>query len=301
MDVRLVEQFVTIAAELNVTRAAERLMVSQSTVSAGLRRFERELGVTLFVRTTRSMTLTPAGERLLPAAEALLASAAHLHDLASESTGRLRGRVRLGTFAALDLLDLPGVVASFRGRHPQVDLALTASPRGSTGLEEDLRRGRVDLAFLALPDQPSDLTVEPLLSSPFVALVPGDHRLAGRSRVGLDELADESWVDTAAGFGNRVLLDRHLAGRGLTRRLVVETGDLPSVTGFVAAGVGVAVVPAVALLPAGSDGCVVVPLADGPPDWRIGLGRRRGVVLSRAARALVADLQAAAAASAAAC
>ncbi len=297
METRLVEQFVVVAAELNVTRAAHRLQTAQSTVSAGLRRLEHELGVALFVRTTRSMTLTPAGERLLPTAEALLATAGRLHDLAAESAGELRGRVRLGTFAALDLLDLPGVVASFRERHPLVDLALAASPRGSTGLEDDLRRGRVDLAFLSLPDPPPDLVVEPLLSSPFVALLPPGHRLAHRLSLRLEDLADDSWVDTAAGFGNRVLLDRHLAGRGLERRLVVETGDLPSVPGFVAAGVGVAVVPSVSVLrlPAGGRGCVVVALDDGPPDWRLGLGRRRDAVLGRAARALVSDLRSAAA------
>lgn len=294
MDLRAVEQFVAVAEELSVTRAAERLYAAQSTVSAGLRTLERTLGAPLFVRTTRSMRLTPAGERALPEARALLAAAGRLHDAVAEDARELHGRVRLGTFAALDIMSLPRVVAEFRTTHPNVDLVLLGSPTGSTGLLDDLRRGRIDVAFsgLALADD-ADLQAVPLLSFPFVALVPPDHRLAAREQVRLAELADDSWVDTLEGYGNRVLLDRTFRQRSLRRRLVVELGDLPSVPAFVASGAGVAVVPDA--VP--TDGCVRLALADPPPDWEVSLHTRRQRPLSAAAQALVDTLVAAAARS----
>ncbi|WP_193614377.1 LysR family transcriptional regulator [Nocardioides lijunqiniae] len=284
MELRTLEQFVAVAEELSVTRAALRLYAAQSTVSAGLRSLERELGTTLFVRTTRSMRLTPAGERALPEARATLAAAARLRDATSEDGEELRGRVRLGSFAALDVIDLPRLVADFRGEHPLVDLALVASATGSSGLLDDLRHGRIDLAFSGLADEDDpELASVPLLSFPFVALVAPTHRLARRRRVRLADLADEPWVDTLDGYGNRVLLDRTLRERSLRRRLVVQLGDLPSVPGFVAAGVGVAVVPDA--VPTGE--CVRIAVADGPAPWQVSLHWRRDQPLGAAARTLV--------------
>ncbi|WP_137292939.1 LysR family transcriptional regulator [Nocardioides dongxiaopingii] len=287
MDQRAVEQFVAVAEELSVTRAARRLYAAQSTVSAGVRSLEHELGTRLFERTTRSMRLTEAGERVLPEARALLAAATRMHDVAADDDAQLRGRVRLGSFAGLDVVDLPHVVATFRAEHPLVDLVLSASPHGSTGLVDDLRRGRLDVAFSSLPDRSDpDLVSVPLVALPFVVLVPPGHRLARRRRVRLAELADEGWVDTLAGYGNRVLLDRTLGERGVRRRLVVEVAELPSVPRYVAAGVGVAVVPDVVEAP----GCVRVDLVDGPAPWSVAVCTRRHDGPGAAARALVAAL-----------
>jgi DNA-binding transcriptional LysR family regulator len=292
MDIRAVEQFVVVADELNVTRAAERLFAAQSTVSAGLRSLERELGTTLLERTTRRVWLTEAGERVLPEARALLAAYGRMRDGAADDTAGLRGRVRMGTFAALDVLGLPHLIREFREQHPLVDLALVVSRTGSSGFADDLRRGRLDLAFSALPVDPgADIATEQLAQFPYVALLPPGHRLAERSRVRLDELEADPWIDTAAGYGNRVMLDAELTRRGLRRRLVVELGDLPSVPTFVAAGVGVAVVPDA--IP--TKGCVRVEIADPPAPWVLSLCWRREPGPGAAARELRALLRAVAA------
>ena len=283
MDIRTVEQFVTVADELNVTRAAERLFAAQSTVSAGLRSLERELGATLFDRTTRRMALTEAGERVLPHARALLEAVERMRDEAGDDDLGLRGRVRMGTFAALDGLGLPDVVHRFREQHPRVDLSLVVSSTGSTGIADDLRHGRLDLAFSGLPGPVgTDIASEPLAEFPFVALLPRGHRFAGRSEIELADLADDPWVDTAPGYGNRVLLDAELVRRGIRRRLVVELGDLPSVPAFVATGVGVAVVPDAIPTP----DCVRMAIADPPPAWVLSLCWRRDANLGAAAQEL---------------
>lgn len=291
MDLRALEHFVAVAEELNVTRAAVRVHAAQSTVSAALRSLERELGAVLFERTTRSVRLTAAGERVLPAAQAALSAADQMRDLARDRSEGLRGRVRLGTFSGLDPLHLPSVLAAFRARHPGVDVTLGVSPLGSTGLHEDLLRGRLDLAFATLPSGP-DVVAHPLVRRPFRAFLHPHHPLARRRRIRLGELAAEDWVDTPPGFGNRTMLDEALARAGVARHLVVEVGDLPSALAFVAAGVGVAVLPDAV---PGHE-CVAVTLADGPPDWQLSLAARRSPPPSAAAQALMDALRTRAAA-----
>ncbi|WP_066038867.1 LysR family transcriptional regulator [Herbiconiux solani] len=300
METRLLEYFVTVADELNVTRASERLFVAQSTVSAGLRSLERELGVALFERTTKTVRLLPPGEALLPVARGLLDDLEGLRQVATESGAGLRGRVRIGTFASLQVFDLPAALGAFRRRHPLVDLQLQASPSGSTGLAEELSHGRLDLAFSALPTLPG-LQSWPLASREFVALLPAEHPLAGRARAGgrvaLAELAGDDWVDVLPGFGNRVQLDRALTERGIVRHISAEVAELPSVAQCVAAGLGVAVVPD--LRPLGDDrggvtGCVTVGLSDPLPPWVVSLAARPGAVNRPQIMALVEELRAAA-------
>ncbi|MFC0627931.1 LysR substrate-binding domain-containing protein [Kribbella deserti] len=163
---------------------------------------------------------------------------------------------------------------------------LTASPEGSTGLAEDLRRSRLDLAFIGLPDSELvGLEVDPILAMPFVALVPARHGLASQAEIALAELADESFVDTLRGFGNRLMVDRAYEAIGRPRRVTVEGPDLPSVPAYVAAGLGVAVVPRVEIEP--GTNVVSVPLAGEPLTWSLYAATARGRRRSRPVEALL--------------
>lgn len=291
VDLRLLEYFVTVADESNLTRAASRLFVAQSTVSAGLQSLERELGVTLIDRSTKAVSVSAAGEVLLPVARDVLDGVETLRSLASESVGGLRGRVRVGTFAAMQVLDLPGVLGRFTLEHSAVDVRLVTSATGSTGLLDDVVAGRLDLAFVALP-VPTGVVARPVLRRRFVALLPLDHRLAGRSSVTLRDLADDPFIDVLPGFGNRVQLDTRLGELGIARRLTAEVADLPSIAPFVAAGIGVAVIPDVVA----TDGCRVVAVDDDLPDWVVSLVVRRGGERNRAVAALADAIRRSAAA-----
>ncbi|PZF62316.1 LysR family transcriptional regulator [Curtobacterium sp. MCBD17_034] len=282
METRLLEQFVAVADEGNVTRAAARLFAAQSTVSAGLQSLERELGGALFDRVGRRLTLSPLGEALLPDARAALGAVERLRDGAVTADAQLRGRVRVGIFANMDIVDLPRIITTFHARHPLVDVHLSASAAGTTGLAEDLRAGRLDLAFTALPQDPPGIAVTPLRALPFRVYVAPRHRLADHAVVSLAELADEPFVDTARGFGNRIILDAALRDRGIRRRIVAEMNDLPSVVRFAATGLGVAVVPD----PGTAGDAVVLELADPVEPLRVGLATAAGAALNRATRAL---------------
>jgi DNA-binding transcriptional LysR family regulator len=129
----------------------------------------------------------------------------------------------------------------------------------------------LDAAFVAVPPPPEFDAVE-LLTAGYVALLPPGHRLADRPSVSLVELAAEPWVDVPAGYGNRIQLDAALAHAGLTRQIAAEVPGLPAVAGYVAGGLGVAVIPQVV----DATGCLVRPVTDELPTWRLLIATRRG-------------------------
>ena len=259
MDTRHLEYFIAVAEEGSFTRAAHRLQTVQSAVSAGVRTLEREVRATLFVRSTRRVELSDAGRALLPEARAAVESLDRVYDVVAAAESGLRGRLRLGVFANSDMLDIPALAGRFHQLYPGVALSVVASPTGSTGLVDDIRAGRLDVAITGLPAEDlAGLRSHELQADEFVAVVPETHELAGRAVLSLEELVGEPFVDGPPGFGNRVIIERELATRGLRRAVVVESPDMSLVAAFVAAGLGVAAIPRMVLRPA--PGAVVLPL-----------------------------------------
>jgi len=152
VELRQLATFVAVAEEGSFTRAADRLHVVQSAVSAGVRNLEKELGVMLFDRSTHSVKLTDAGGALLPEARATLAAAQAAKDAVDEARGGLRGTVVLGTMQAQGMraVDLAGILAAFRAEHPAVEVEIR-HVGGSSEMADEVRGGRLDLAFVALP------------------------------------------------------------------------------------------------------------------------------------------------------
>ncbi len=249
METRQLECFVAVAEELSFTRAARRLFAVQSTVSATIQALEGELGVKLFDRSTRRVELSPAGKVFLPEAKAALEAVDRAREVVADASAGLRGSLRIGTLTSVGGLDLPDLLGAFHRRYPLVDLHVTVSITGSTGLAEDLRQGRLDVALLGLPESDlAGLRTKPLGSAPFVVVLPDGHRLGDRRSLTLTDLTGESFVDNPRGFGNRVALDRAFEAIGAPRRVIVEVADLRLVPAYVAAGLGIAVVPDLQLL-----------------------------------------------------
>lgn len=279
----MLEYFVTVAAEQGVTRAADELMTSQSTVSSGLRSLERELGTPLFARVGRTVRLTEAGEDLLPVARRILAGVDTLRTFGGEDSG-IRGRVRVGVFPGMEALTgLPRILAQYEHAHPRVDIGTFAPTRGSSGAIDDVERGRLDLAFCALPANCPEVTSIPLASYPWAAYLPPGHARAADDVVDLTALAGERWVAVLPGYGNRTQLDAFLQGLGIQRRVTTEVATLPSVPQYVEAGLGVAVIPRV--VP--DSGCAVRPLAQQLPSWHMQLIVTAGGMERPAVRGLV--------------
>jgi len=284
MEVRQLEIFAAVADEASFTRAARRLFAAQSTVSSAVRALETELGTSLFERSTRSVALTPVGEAVLAEAREVLEAADRMHAAASPDPAELRGRVRVGLFNNLDMLDLPAIFGRFHRDYPRVNLQLAVSPSGSAGLLDDVRRGRLDVAFIGLSARELEgLHAIDLGETEFQVLLPADHRLARRADVALEELADEPFVDAPLGFGNRIVLDRAYATTGRTRNIVAIVPDLTAIPPYVAAGLGVAILPDITEFP---DGIAVRPLRPRLP-WSLSAVSLPAAVRSPAVVALL--------------
>lgn len=259
VDLRLLRAFVAVADELHFGRAAARLRVAQPALSQQVRRLERELGVELLTRTSRSVALTPAGSVLRSRATALLDQVARdLEETVRVGRGE-QGRLDVGFVSSALPLGPLQHTQSFRERYPGVQVELT---EGYTShLLDLLARGALDIAVVRDPDPRPDVVHAPFHVEPFVGVVPSGHRLAGRATIRAAELADDPFVFFPADAG-ALATSRNLAP-------VVEDGRIPDIVQIgsswatllhlVRAGVGVTVAPESALLVA-PDGVVALPL-----------------------------------------
>ncbi|MBQ1093953.1 LysR substrate-binding domain-containing protein [Streptomyces sp. B93] len=243
MELRHLQHFVAVAEDQHFTRAAERLMVSQSGLSASIRALERELQTPLFVRTTRRVTLTEAGRALLAEAERVLAQVRAAHEAVAAVQGVLRGTLALGTEQCIAGVDTARLLAGFRRRHPDVEIRLRQA--GSGALAEEVAAGRLDLAFaVRSPGDAEQLTAVPLTAEPMVLLCHPGHRLAvAGAAVTPENLGEEVFVDFHPDWGPRRITDAAFAAAGVRRTVALEVNDVHSLLDLVEQNLGVAVVP----------------------------------------------------------
>lgn len=243
MELRQLEYFVAVAEEQNFTRAAERVHISQSGVSAQIRRLEEELGAELFDRSARTATLTVAGKAALEHARTALAATGALAQAVGEVTGLIRGRLTVGMVVGCTLTPLFDALASFHRAHPGVELALLED--NSDRLVQAVRAGSVDLALVGTAaTTPDGLEALTLVSERLVVAVPAGHPLAVADRVTLRDLGGYPVICMPPGTGLRTVLDRACAGQGLRPAIALEAGAADAVADLAARGLGVAVLSA---------------------------------------------------------
>jgi DNA-binding transcriptional LysR family regulator len=241
MELRQLEYLIAVADEANFTRAAERVHVSQSGVSAQIRQLERDLGATLIDRSSRTARLTDAGAAALPHARSALAAVAALRQAVDDLDTLVRGKLAVGMVTACTVTGLFEALAEFHRAHPAI--AVTVTEDNSSCLTERVRSGTADLALIgASGSLPSDLDTLTIASERLTAAVaPGHPLLAGRPRVNLADLAEYPIVCLPAGTGIRTVLDQACAARGLKLDIAVEASAPGAVADLAARGLGVAV------------------------------------------------------------
>lgn len=291
VEIRQLRVFLAVAEEGSFTRAADRLHVVQSAVSAGIRSLERELGTRLFNRSTRQVQLNDAGRALLPEARQVLAAVALAADAVAQVGHGLSGSVTLGTMQAQGMraLSVARLLATFRADHPAVAVSVRHAG-GSLQMAREVRSGRLDLAFVSLLDRrPSGLTLTPLASESMMLACGLGHRLAGRHGVQLAELADEAFVELPAGWGTRMASDRAFAAAGIGRTVSYEVNDTASLVEFVHAGLAVTLLPP--SLAAQGPRLSFVPIRRDPPSFDTYLAEPRERRPTAAAAALAGTIR----------
>ena len=243
MELRHLQHFVAVAEERHFTRAAQRLNIAQSALSSSIRTLEDDLQSRLFVRSTRSVALTAAGAAFLDRAQEALKVIEAGRQLVREIEGLKCGSIAIGTAHSLPtFIALPDLIARFHAAYPGIEVRLR---QGETAdLIDRLVHGGLDLAFVPLPEPAeAGIATRFVACEDLVAVMPRNHRLAGRSTVTLTELAGLPFVDFSAGWGTRPLVDQAFASAGAERRTVSEVTDLETLVSLVASGLGVALLP----------------------------------------------------------
>ena len=253
---------VAIAEEQSFTRAAERCFVVQSALSRQIKSLESELGMTLFARTSRKVEVTPAGEAFVKQARLCLQAAERAKVAAAAAHGDIRGSLTIGVIPTVTAVDVAAVLGAFRRSYPEVSVHVRTG--GSDDFLRRIAAGTLDVGFLGLAEAvtPQGVQTRELSREHLVAVLPVDHRLAGRHRLRLEDLADEPFVDFPEGSSGREQSDLAFDGAGLRREVSFEVNTAELLTGLVRQGLGAALVaPSVAReVP----GCACIPVSDGP-------------------------------------
>ena len=244
MNLHRLRYFVAVAEELHFSRAAERLHMSQPPLSQQIRLLERELDTALFDRSTRRVTLTDAGAFLYPEAVRLLSAADGVDRLMDQHRHGRAGTLRVGFVdsAAYDVM--PRVLSEYRRRWPRVGYELHTM--SSDEQVQALRAGRIDLGIGRAAADSRNVEATLVMHEPLLVAVGSSHRLAGAPQTSLRNLAGESII----GFDRRVSPSLHavlagmLGAEGVTYDPIIEATEYATILGFVAAGEGIAIVPA---------------------------------------------------------
>jgi DNA-binding transcriptional LysR family regulator len=246
MELRQLSYFVAVAEEGQFTRAAARVSVAQPAVSAQIRRLERELGEPLFLRDQRAVSLTGAGESLLPHARAALAAAQRGRDTIASLRGLLHGRLCVGVSRPVDRR-LAETLGDFHRAHPAIEIAVTEDH--NEPLLEALARGDLDAALVGFRGQPlpPQVRARVIAAEPLVLGVRRDHPLGRRRSVTLARLRREPMITLTHGSGLRTVLEDACRDAGFAPAIVAETSELGSLVELAAEGLGVAVLPRSAL------------------------------------------------------
>jgi DNA-binding transcriptional LysR family regulator len=244
MELRHLRYFVAVAEQRHFGRAAERLHMAQPPLSQQIRQLESELGVTLLTRTTRRVDLTPAGAAYLDHARAILAAVDEAGELANRIAAGRTGRLMVGCVGSATYSLLPALAKALRSELPDVEFGFRGemlSPEQAAALHE----GSLDLALLRrLPDT-TGLTVGDVRRERLLVALPQEHRYADRKRLRVAELAGEGLVVHAGGGRSTMnsLVHDLFDAADLELEVVHEVAETSTLVTFVAAGLGIAVVP----------------------------------------------------------
>jgi DNA-binding transcriptional LysR family regulator len=289
LDVKRMRVLREVAARGSFSAAAEALSYTQSAVSQQIAALEREAGSQLVERTARGVRLTEAGRILVGHAEAILARLADAEAELEAVAGMRAGRVRVASFPSAGATLMPKAIGCFRERHPAVEVALVpAEPEDGIAL---LRAGEVDLALTIEPtfkSQAADgLDRIYLLDDPLYVALPAVHPLAAKRDLAMEDLAEDPWILGSTGTcPDTAIFLRACQTAGFEPRIAFHSDDYFAIQGFVAAGVGVSLIPDLALVTVRDD-IAIRSLGTHPPVRRIVAATLAGSWASPARQAMI--------------
>ncbi len=275
--------FLAVAEQRHFTRAARELGVAQPSVSALVRRLEHDVGAELFHRTKGRVSLTAAGEALLPYARRIVADVDAAQTELQEVGGLARGRLALGATPSLTASLVPPLLARFHAAYPRIELALREA--GSEDLVAAVEEGAVDVALVILPVRHENLQTQALLREELVLAVAPEHPLARRRTIAVADLRDVPLVMFREGYDLRSATEAACRAAGFAPTFAIEGGEMDGVLRLTSAGLGAAIVPSIVV--AQAPPLRTIRIAQPSLTRTIGLAHRRDRRLPRAGQELV--------------
>jgi len=291
MNLRALQYFVTLADLRHFSKAADACFVSQPTLSTQIKKLEEELGTQLVERSPKNIMLTPAGEEIARRAQQILHDIEQIRTVARRSQNPDEGNLRLGLFPTLAPYLLPHVVPRLRARYPKLHLQLTEEK--TEDILRLLGRGSLDAAVLALPVPNEGIEIEFLFREPFVVAVPGNHELASRGRIGLEDLSGSELLLLEEGHCLREHALEVCALAGAHERVDFHASSMETLRQMVAAGVGITLMPMLAIKPpiAQTENLVIRPFLGTAPARTIALVWRSSSALGGFLRELAEEFR----------
>lgn len=262
MELRHLRYFTALAETLSFTRAAERVHVTQSTLSHQIRQLEDEVGQPLFDRIGKKVVTTEAGELFLGFAGRALKEVDLGLAMLKPGAGGLTGQVRIGATHTFNIGLIPECVAQFLARHPTVQVRVEELPADQIGTK--LHAGELDIGIAYRPTGPTDLWFEPLYNEEMVLVVSDAHPLAGRRRIRMVELHQQRLVLLPGYFATRVLLEECFKASGAEPVVVAEMSTIAPMLGL-ALRSQVGAIVAINAVPAGMTGLQMIPIESPTP------------------------------------
>lgn len=280
MNLRALQYFVKLADLRHFSKAANACFVSQPTLSTQIRKLEEELGVQLVERSPKNIMLTPVGKEIADRARLVLSDIDQIRAVARRSGNPAEGVIRLGLFPTLAPYFLPHVVPGIRKKYPNLTLQLAEEK--TDNILGMLRQGELDAGLLALPIRDEGLEMKVLFDEPFVVAVPDDHALAGNSEIKLSELEGTQLLLLEEGHCLREHALEVCALSGAHERVDFHATSMETLRQMVAAGVGVTLMPLLAVKPpiAATGNVSIRPFAEPVPSRTIALVWRSSSALS---------------------
>jgi LysR family hydrogen peroxide-inducible transcriptional activator len=288
MELHQLRYFCAVAETGSFSRAAEQSHVSQPSLSQQIMKLEGELGARLYDRLGRSVRLTDVGKTFLPRARSVLRELEAARGDVVDRKDSIGGPVTVGVIPTVAPYFLPPLLTSFSRRFPQAEL--TVAEEITPVLLERLRAGAIDVAILALPIRGHEFEAAPLLTERLFAALPKSHKLARHRSLSLKDLRSEPFLLLRDGHCFRDTAVAACDRARLHPQVVFESGQFSSLLSMVGAGMGVSIVPEMAIEK--NSTCRYVPIADEQASRTIGTVVLRGRSLSRAHVAFIEHVQA---------
>jgi len=283
-DLNDLQAFRAVVDQGSFSKAADAVRNSQPALSRRIEKLEDALGVRLFERTTRKVSLTQAGRGFMPSVERLLDDLDNALLGISEVASTRLGQVTVACVPSAAYYFMPQVIAHYHQQYPRIKVkVLDSSAHDVLSAVVD---GEADFGVSFMGTLEADVEFEPLVQESYVVACRRDHPLAGRSSVSWEAFYQQDYISLGKTSGNRFLLDQALSGIVPQRQSICETRHVTTMIGLVEAGLGVAAVPLMAMPAADHPILTRVPLTDPVVMRSVGLIKRRGRTLTPAALAL---------------